>query len=171
MSFAKIECLSMLFPAASIRALGVATKSFLGNIMKKENVQGCTYEEIEEIERFYGLKLPASYRQWLLKYGRELGGEFVGSDCHYPVLLKLKVWAEELLNDCGKPFVLGKEDFVFLMHQGYQFFYFKSDGKLDEPMVYHYFECWDEPKLVAKSFTEWLQNQAPPNNSFNPSGD
>lgn len=131
--------------------------SFLNRIIRMENVRGCTPAEINEIERFYSLDLPASYRQWLLKYGREPKGQFVGSDCHYPVLLKLREWAEELLRDCSKPFVLGKEDFVFLMHQGYQFFYFKADGKLDDPPVYYYFEGWDEPKLVANSFSEWLR--------------
>ena len=125
--------------------------------MKETNNSKTPIEQIKEIEQFYGLIFPATYRQWLLKNNCQPAGNFVGSDCHCSVLLNLKESAEELLNEYGQTFVLGKEDFVFLMHQGYQFLYFKADGSSDDPPVYHYLEGWDNPKQIANSFSEWLR--------------
>ena len=52
---------------------------------------------------------------------------------------ELNNWALELLAECGVVNFLEKDDFVFMMHQGYMFWYFKADGNAN-PDVYFYHE-------------------------------
>jgi hypothetical protein len=47
--------------------------------------------------------------------------------------------AAEILKEDGAEFFLEPNDLVFMMHQGYMFWYFKADGNPD-PIVYGYFE-------------------------------
>ena len=52
---------------------------------------------------------------------------------------------------------LSKEDFVFSMHQGYEFTYFKlSEG--DDPPVYQYVEGNGSPVLTWNSFSDFLRD-------------
>lgn len=97
-----------------------------------------TVDEVAELERSAGL-LPASYKAYLLVAGREPPSAWVGSDCTLRHLPGLREGAEELLRENGQP-ALPARAFVFLMHQGYQFFYFDADGENDDPPVFYYFE-------------------------------
>jgi hypothetical protein len=47
--------------------------------------------------------------------------------------------AVELLKDDGIDNFIESDDFVFMMHQGYMFWYFKANGDTD-PIVYGYYE-------------------------------
>jgi hypothetical protein len=102
--------------------------------------------EIAEFERSAGA-LPVAYKAYLLIAGREPPSAWVGSDCTLRHLPSLREGAEELLRDNGQP-PLPARAFVFLMHQGYQFFYFEADGKNDDPPVFYYLE--GEPKVVRR---------------------
>ena len=102
--------------------------------------------EVAELERSAGV-LPASYKAYLLIAGREPPRAWVGSDCTIRHLPGLREGAEELLRENGQP-PLPARAFVFLMHQGYQFFYFEADGKDEDPPVLHYLE--GQPNVVRR---------------------
>ena len=53
--------------------------------------------------------------------------------------IDLKYWAIDLLKQDGVDNFLDKEDVVFMMHQGYIFWYFKANGNSD-PTVFSYHE-------------------------------
>ena len=119
--------------------------------------QACTESEVESLETFAGVALPASYRNWLLAAGRSPPSRLIGSDCHYSVLFKLKEWAQECLVESGSQFQLLPQHFVFFMHQGYHFLYF--DASETDPAVYEYLEGWAEPEYSGSSFSQWLNRE------------
>jgi SMI1 / KNR4 family (SUKH-1) len=84
-------------------------------------------EEIAALEQQLGVRLPAAYKAFLFILGRDGGTDFIGSDCTIRRLPKLREWAQDLLRRCGSPYMLPDTAFVFMMHQGYSFFYFVAD--------------------------------------------
>ena len=116
--------------AAEIVASGLATAS---------QMAGCSPGEVAEIERKFPVKLPEVYRDWLLAMGRGAGDYLKGSDAFYPEILVIREWADELLAEDGRPIVLPSDAFVFLMHQGYQFLYFRTAEGVPDPPVLYYF--------------------------------
>lgn len=115
-----------------------------------------TPEQVAALERHLGLPLPAAYRAYLLIAGAYPAPGLVGSDCHGQYLYQLRGWADELLEESGSPFLLPADAVVFLMHQGYQFFYFRVDGIADDPGVFYYFENWPSPEHRHDRFSDWV---------------
>ncbi|MDP7288321.1 MAG: SMI1/KNR4 family protein [Phycisphaerae bacterium] len=119
----------------------------------------CTSDQIAEIEERFAVTLPQMYRDFLLNMGQGSGRFLRGSDLHYPEILDLREGAEDLLDECSNPSALKQDDFVFFMHQGYQFAYFScNDG--DDPPVWYYMEGDDAPIQSWPSFTAYLWDTA-----------
>jgi hypothetical protein len=116
-----------------------------------------TAQAVAALEKQLGLTFPVAYRAFLLILGRDGGPDFTGFDCSIRVVPKLREWAEELLAECGSPFVLPANAVVFLMNQGYYFVYFLADRGSDDPAVYAYLEGQQAPDQKAESFSAWLQ--------------
>src|SRR5262245_43287578 len=111
---------------------------------------------IDRLEKHLGLPIPAAYRAYLAIAGAAPPPELVGSDCHDHYLFKLHDWAIELLKESGEPFRLPDDAIVFLMHQGYQFFYLHADGVSDDPPVYYYFENRSAYERPYERFSDWV---------------
>ena len=94
---------------------------------------GCTESEIDSLCEQLRVTLPVDYRMFLLMMGRRANGFFTGSDFTFDKLIDIQNWASELLGECGMP-ELSSGAFVFIIHQGYQF-YFLSEGA-----VFYYME-------------------------------
>lgn len=107
----------------------------------------CSPSDIERLQSTMGVQLPAAYKAYLRIAGNEPPSAWIGSDCTVRHLPDLRAGSERLLRECGQP-PLPVDAFVFLMHQGYQFFYFVADGSSDDPPVFYYFE--GEPEVVRK---------------------
>jgi SMI1 / KNR4 family (SUKH-1) len=107
----------------------------------------CSAEDIVQVERQARVQLPAAYKAYLLVAGHDPPAAWVGSDCTIDDLPKLYDWAQHMLAECHQP-PLPKDAFVFIMHQGYQFFYFVADGLSDDPPVFYYLEY--EPEIVRR---------------------
>lgn len=124
-------------------------------IAAPNDIHGCTEYEIRRLEEHYNTQLPQRYRDFLLAMGRGAGGFFVGIDCFYGILFVLRQWTDELLEENNVEFQLPDDVFIFSMHQGYVFNYFRvSEG--DDPPVYRYIEGDVRPKRIATSFSEYL---------------
>jgi SMI1-KNR4 cell-wall len=117
---------------------------------------GCSESEVDAYFNGVGVKLPTSYREFLLAIGHGSGKFLLGTDILFKHLPVIGREARSLLLECG-----GKEDkiptdaIVFYMHQGYEFGYFCA-SESEDPAVYQYIEGDDCPKLVWCSFTEYL---------------
>ncbi|MEP6895269.1 MAG: SMI1/KNR4 family protein [Chloroflexota bacterium] len=133
-------------------------KEFANLLVKNElatsdELQGCSEEEIEHLEKFIGVKLPKTYREFLALIGHNTGIYRRGSDHLYKDLFNLTEDTKEIL--MKGPFKLPKDAFVIMSHQGYIFTYFRlSDG--DDPPVFAYMENESKPKKLSVSFSEYL---------------
>jgi hypothetical protein len=116
-----------------------------------------TPQEVEALGPQLGAVLPAAYQAFLLILGRDGGPDFVGSDCTVRHVPALQCGAVELLKRKGSPASLPEKAVVFLMHQGYSFFYFVADGKTADPPVFRYCEGEPAPSCIAASFSAWLR--------------
>jgi hypothetical protein len=68
----------------------------------------------------------------------------------------LRIEALELLAENKVENFLQPNDFVFMMHQGYMFWYFKADG-LEDPDVYFYVETEKRPRKTCP-LQEFIEN-------------
>ena len=117
----------------------------------------CTDEEILLIEQQFHLSLPTAYKEFLLTMGKGAGDLLVGSEFLYKDLPGLQEVAHEMLAEDAFPQNLPEDAFVFFMHQGYQFNFFRtSEG--DNPPVYRYFEGKDKEAfpLIYPHYTDFL---------------
>lgn len=118
------------------------------------DLEGCSDDEVSDIEKQIGCSLPSAYRSYLKMAGHEANGFLAESEIRYRNLPSI---AEALdgLGETGCPWTPGQKDFVFMMHQGYEFTFFRL-GEGEDPPIYQYVEGWTGPKLAWPSFTQFL---------------
>jgi hypothetical protein len=124
-------------------------------ISKREQIEGCSEAQVDEVEASFGRPLPASYREFLLTAGQGAGRFMLGTDFYYPYMLDMTEGGAEILVESNEKFSLPPDAFVFSMHQGYQFMFFRaSEG--DDPPVYYYYEGEGTPRCISDSFSGYL---------------
>lgn len=107
----------------------------------------CSNREIESLEKLYGFTLPGTYKQFLREMGHDAGEFMRGSTFDYGDLNDINEAAHELVKE-NNFLPLPSNAFVFWMHQGYQFVFFKI-GEGDDPPVYYYNENMDHKDFVV----------------------
>lgn len=132
------------------------SKLLEGGLARQDSFKGCTEEEIESLERRFGLRLPQCYRDFLAVMGRAAGDFLVGTDYSFPKLLEFRKDAEELLRTSQSDFKLTPTAFVFMLHQGYTFLFLDCDDDPDDPPVFMFTEAEKELRKVSDSFSAWL---------------
>jgi hypothetical protein len=122
----------------------------------RQGLEGCSADDIARIEAQHGHPLPGAFVALLGRIGRSRGALMPGADFAFPDLLEYREVAESLLGE-QDDLTLDERDFVFWMEQGYQFFFFRTDGS-DDPAVRFYND--DDPEFVdvADSLTSWLRS-------------
>ncbi len=115
-------------------------------------LEGCSEEEIHQIEQQFGYKLPAAYTAFLRRAGRYCGELMEGS---FPRVLMYRKMADSLLADEAPVFRLDDRDHVFYMHQGSHFFFFRV-GLSEDPEVSLYNADEYTVRVTFDSFTDWL---------------
>ncbi|MFP4007852.1 MAG: SMI1/KNR4 family protein [Spirulinaceae cyanobacterium] len=136
-------------------------KTFQGKIIS------CEESQIYSLEQRCNISLPKAYKEFLLWGGLSAGGFLRDSNFLYDSFsqfLEMREIAEELLIEDDFIDLLPEDAFVFDMHQGYIFLFFRTvDG--DDPPVYGY-KQGDSPvlhtptpfKKLSSSFSEFLLN-------------
>ena len=101
------------------------------------------------------INLPKAYLEFMRHAG--YGRYFVGSDYGINEVKNLNRYAGELLEENDFPHRLSENDFVFFVHQGYMFYFFRLDEG-DDPAVYYYDECTNQTEFVkcSDSFTDFI---------------
>jgi len=121
------------------------------DFLKKNNhgMKPISEKELERIELLAnGQKLPDDYLQFMKKAGN--GIEFLrGSSYTMQEIGKLKNGAIELLEEDESDEALSDNDFVFFMHQGYQFYFFRLD-EFPNPAIYYYGEGENSARFIYK---------------------
>ena len=129
----------------------------LNLISNESDLSPCSDLEIIQLERQQGINLPSTYKDFLKMMGHGAGKFLRGSDCFYQHLPQIQEWAKQLLVENDFPQTLPEDAFVFFMHQGYQFSFFRlSEG--DNPPTYSYCEGQEEAYFVKShdQFSDFL---------------
>ncbi len=123
-------------------------------IVNKNDVIGCTEQEITNLEEYIGSKLPVVFREYLLVMGRSAGAYSRGTSFLYKDLFEITDLAKKtMLLEQGVK--LPKDTFVIFSHQGCIFGYFKlADG--NNPPVYTCSVSSNKLLMYSESFTEYL---------------
>jgi hypothetical protein len=104
-------------------------------------------ENLNEIEHKLNVAFPMIYKNFYLKCQKSVPRNMDGIDLYHDKK-ELKEWALELLEEDNAENFLTDNDFVFMMHQGYMFWYFKLDGT-ENPIVYFYREMSLKPNRLT----------------------
>ena len=131
--------------------------SLVKQVFSRNKPKPCSWYEMSELERQLGFNLPRMYRDIFSRMGHGAEGFWAGEDCFYKHLPLIQIWAKELLTEDSFPLSLPNDAFVFFMHQGYQFNFFKlSEG--DNPPVYSYLEGQSEREFIKTydKFTDFF---------------
>jgi hypothetical protein len=96
-------------------------------------------DKLSRIENTHNIFLPQIYKDFYNLCSLSIPAKLVGSDLRNNGRFDLNEGAVELLEEDGIDNFLESDDFVFMMHQGYIFFYFKANGETD-PIVFGYYE-------------------------------
>ncbi len=125
-----------------------------------DELLGCTQDEVIELERQLDICLPKAYQEFLLSMGHGAGRFLRGSDCFFKHLPELQNWSVELLQENNFSEFMPEYAFVFLMHQGYQFSFFRlSEG--DDPPTYSYCEGINQTSFIRshERFSDFLVSE------------
>ena len=96
-------------------------------------------DKLSKIENKHHILLPEVYRDFYHLCDLSIPANLVGTDLCNNNRFDLNEGAVELLAEDEIDNFLESDDFVFMMHQGYMFWYFKANGDPD-PTVYGYYE-------------------------------
>lgn len=138
-----------------LRKSKVNFKKYVGILINKP--KPCSPEEIEFLEEKLNCALPGAYKEFLQWMGHGAGMFLAGTDIFYEYILKIQAWAKESLVETNFPKPLPDDAVVFMMHQGYQFMFFRtSDG--ENPPIYYYHEAYhfDSFELKYPNLDEFL---------------
>jgi hypothetical protein len=129
-----------------------------------EDVHGFTEEEVLHLEQELGQALPAAYKEFLLWMGHGAKGFMVGDLMYFPRIpgyaeapWDLTKEAHKLLDESAFPEPLPVDAFVFSMHEGYQFWFFRfTEG--DDPPVYGFGDgqTKDHFDVIDGTFSEFM---------------
>jgi hypothetical protein len=113
-------------------------------------------DKLSRLTKKHHLILPEVYRDFYHLCSLSIPAKLVGTDLinnnAYPDLSEAAV---ELLESDGIDNFLESDDFVFMMHQGYMFWYFKANGDAD-PIVYGYYEGKLKPDAFGR-FSDFIK--------------
>ena len=134
----------------------ISKKLIRAGMAKSQEIKGCSPDEIRRLEAHYNLSLPKLYQEFLREMGHRAGLFYQGTDMFYETLIDLREGASQLLREDESWFQLPDDAFVFFMHQGYQFMYFRTANGNDDPPVFNYLEGDGTPTQAYDSFSEFL---------------
>lgn len=109
---------------------------------------------ILKLEKERQIILPEVYKDFYNLCSYSIPNNLIGTDLlnHYS---ELNEWAADLLEEDGIEIFLEADDLVFMMHQGYMFWYFKADGNPD-PIVHGYYEGKLKPENFGR-FSDFIK--------------
>jgi hypothetical protein len=131
-------------------------KLISSDLADPKDIQGCSDDEVRQIEAAFNLRLPQAYKVFLSSFGKKAGALLDGSDYLYPALLDCRRTAEKIIADTEARFQLSPQSFVFLQHEGYQFLFFDTDKANQDPPVFRFIEGDSYPSKIFDTFSDWL---------------
>jgi len=145
---AKMSCLQNIIE--NLYSTGILSK----RVFSTKKIQGCSEQEIDEIELKYNIRFPSSYREYLQMMGKGAGLLFKFD--HFAVSYKevLCLTESELHNiqEYEEYNVeLPENSFIISSRQGEQFFFIVCDN--DEDSKVWYYNEWEQKVILAYDMT------------------
>jgi hypothetical protein len=141
------------------RSVGEIAKELLaehyGYDPSSDRIEGCSEEELRELEEQHDIELPKAYKSFMRHLGKGAGNFWMGSDWTYPKVNNLKEYAEKSLEMFDVDFEFEENDFVFYGLQGHTYRFFNTENG-DDPPVYKYRENRDQAEKLEDSFSEFI---------------
>jgi len=97
---------------------------------------GASEAEVRKLERELQLRLPQSYRDYLLWMGKDQNGILRGSDWFIYSVSSNKEVLVDMLEEDGIEYSVKQSHVVFFSHQGYMPAWFDADSASEDP------PCW-----------------------------
>ncbi|MFC4157917.1 SMI1/KNR4 family protein [Chitinimonas lacunae] len=132
-----------------------AEKIIAAGLNEERAIVGLSNEEILEVERAQGVRLPAAYRSFLKECGKSAGLFERDADFFYPAIKTLKDELNEMLAEENMDFRIPENAFVFSAYQGYQYCYFLC-GEEENPPVYRVDDGEGNFIMISESFTQHI---------------
>ena len=104
-------------------------------------------DHLSNVESQLEIVLPSAYKDFYARCKKRVPKNLIGTDLR-DQRLELDASARELLKENQLENFLKKDDFVFMMHQGYMFWYFNANGS-ENPTVYEFSEVDMVPKEIS----------------------
>lgn len=134
-----------------------AQKLIDAGLATPDTLEGCSEDEIAEIESTFAITLPCLYKQYLRKMGREAGSFLRECSRTYPGLVQHARETADTLLEARTNYRLPATAFVFVERYGCQFFFFDTADGTADPPVFRYFEGDAEPVQIAPTLSEALE--------------
>lgn len=120
-------------------------------------LRGCRDTELEAVEERVGGRFPEVFRQYLLHMGEACGDLFRGSDrAGIRDFDRLRMDAQEIVDDTGGTWTLPTDAAIVLTHQGYTFDYVRAIGGFDGPVMRWTDGKPNEDTQVAATFAHYV---------------
>jgi hypothetical protein len=116
-------------------------------------VAGCSLVHVRKVERYARVRLPGTYRVFLLPMRPSAGDFRRGSDIHQPPMLGMNEGAQEFLDVCEPPLKLPDDSFVFVFLQGDQFGSFHFARAIDDREIYRVEEGEPSGQPLGQTFS------------------
>lgn len=124
----------------------------------REQIQGCSEQEIHHVCEVSRLTLPEAYLDFLRSVGKGAGRFMCEVDQYYDSMLELNYKAAQFLDIYEEGGLLLPENaYVFSMRYGEQFLFFNADGTSDNPPVFYYYEEDGQFTDLKKTFWEVIE--------------
>jgi hypothetical protein len=124
-------------------------------LVARAPLQGCTEEDLVRLERKFSLRLPQTYREFMLAMGRSAGDFLLQWDYSIDVVAGLRTNLDAAMQRCHVNTSTPASVFVFASHQHSIFFFFDTAMGDDPPVSLWCEKC---KGTTATSFTEWLSD-------------
>lgn len=102
--------------------------------------KGSSENEIEELEKYFGEKLPIVYKDYLRWMGNDTNGVLRGSNCFLEDVIENTETLTELLEGNKVNYKLPEKYLVFFEHQGYMASWFALPAEDEDPECFHFSE-------------------------------
>jgi hypothetical protein len=119
---------------------------------------GCSAQEINELERNLGFKIPKAYEEYLSFMGKDYEGVMVGTNCFISDIKSNNEYLPKLLTENKlNSYELPKNYLAFFCHQGYMMAWFALPFESDDPICAYFFEGTNECPVNYGTFSEFMK--------------
>lgn len=138
----------------------IIDKLIASGYVNRDDIWGCTLEEVNELEKRLNINLPSIFREFLLHMGKRIAGMFEGEAFFYNSIMILTEQFRpkvERVDDDGSFIYLPLDALVFYAHDVTIYAFVYTQDELDDPPVYYIGDFNNfQPEKFHEHFSDYL---------------